>query len=106
MVNLRTYYLKVFKEKGTLSWMNFCDQLLCKKVRDGSFFMRCVKPEIHDIEVRKNMLYVKRPNQRNWRFFKKIAVSLGIFINNIAELVVDNALCEEIFAKCFQLLFN
>ena len=52
------------------------------------------------------MLYVKRPNQRNWRFFKKIAVSLGIFINNIAELVVDNALCEEIFAKCFQLLFN
>ena len=27
--------------------------------------------------------------------------SLGIFANNIAELVVDNALCEEIFVKCF-----
>ena len=32
--------------------------------------------------------------------------SLGISTNNIAESVVDNALCEEIFAKCFQFLFN
>ena len=53
------------------------------------------------------MLYLKRPNQRKCPL-KKIAVlfSLGIFTNDIAELVADNALCEEIFAKCLQLLFN
>ena len=51
------------------------------------------------------MLYVKRPNQRNC-FLKKLPFFLGIFTNNIAELVVDNALCDEIFSKCFQLLFK
>ena len=45
------------------------------------------------------MLHVKRPNQRN---YKKLPFSLGIFTNIIAELVVDNALCGGIFAKCFQ----
>ena len=40
------------------------------------------------------------------RFLKKLPFSLGIFTNNTAELVVDNALCEKVFAKCFQLLFN
>ena len=75
--------------------------------------MRCVKPGIHDIQERKKhkhyyMLHVKRLNQRNYYmlYVKTEKFSLGIFTNIIAELVVDNALCENIFAKCFQLLFN
>ena len=67
-----------------MSWMNFSDQVLYRKLRGGSFFMRCVKPEIHDIQETKNkhymlhanrlnqrnyyMLYVKKPNQRNCLF--------------------------------------
>ena len=48
---------------------DFPDQHLYRKQRGGSFFMRWVKPEIHDIQERKNkhyyMLLVKRPNKRN-----------------------------------------
>ena len=92
-------------------WMNFSDQLLCGKLQGGSFFfMRCVKPEIHCIQERKNINIItcymeKRPDQRS-SFFKKLPFSLEIFTNNIAELVVDNAFSEELSAKCFQLLFN
>ena len=84
--------------------MNFSDQFLCKKLWCGSFFMRFVKPEIHDIQERKKqtLLYAACKERKT----KKLPFSLRIFTNIIAELVVDNALCEYIFAKCFQLLFN
>ena len=48
----------------------------------------------------------KETKPKKLSFLKKLPFSLGEFTNNIEELVVDNALCEEIFAKCFQLLFN
>ena len=94
-----------------MSWMNFSDQLLCRKLQGGSFFfMRCVKPEIHSIQEKKNINIItcymeKRPDQRSI-FLKKLPFSLEIFTNNIAELVVDNAFSEELSAKCFQLLLN
>ena len=50
--------------------------------------------------------YLQRDQTKEIVFFKKIAVFSRNITNNIEELVVDNALCEEIFAKCFQLLFN
>ena len=42
------------------------------------------------------------------KVFQKLPFSFGIFFdeNNIANLVVDNALCEDIVATDCQLLFN
>ena len=46
-------------------------------------------------------------DQRN-NGFQKLKFPLGIFFegNNVAKLVVDNSLCDEIVATCCQLVSN